>query len=90
MMFLCLVVVLATLSIVASFQLQSVQNGGSSFSLYMAKKLSFREDSRKKLVEGINVVANAVKVTLGPKGRILRIDWSILQTGVYRECTNQY
>ena len=37
--------------------------------LAMAKKLSFREDSRKKLVEGINVVANAVKITLGPKGR---------------------
>jgi len=37
--------------------------------LQMAKKLSFREDSRKKLVEGINVVANAVKITLGPKGR---------------------
>jgi hypothetical protein len=31
-------------------------------SLTMAKKLSFREDSRKKLVEGINIVANAVKV----------------------------
>merc|ERR1719331_671961 len=38
-------------------------------SLSMAKKLSFREDSRKSLVEGINVVADAVKVTLGPKGR---------------------
>lgn len=37
--------------------------------LQMAKKLSFREDSRKKLVEGINIVANAVKITLGPKGR---------------------
>jgi chaperonin GroEL len=35
----------------------------------MAKKLSFREESRKSLVEGINVVANAVKITLGPKGR---------------------
>ena len=32
-----------------------------STSLQMAKKLSFREESRKKLVEGINVVANAVK-----------------------------
>jgi len=40
-----------------------------SSSLSMAKKLSFREDSRKKLVEGINIVANAVKITLGPKGR---------------------
>lgn len=37
--------------------------------LQMAKKISFREDSRKKLVEGINIVANAVKITLGPKGR---------------------
>ncbi len=37
--------------------------------LGMAKKISYREDSRKKLVEGINIVANAVKVTLGPKGR---------------------
>mmetsp|Transcript_29323 Transcript_29323/g.40302 ORF Transcript_29323/g.40302 Transcript_29323/m.40302 type:complete len:576 (+) Transcript_29323:49-1776(+) len=37
--------------------------------LLMAKKLSFREESRRKLVEGINVVANAVKITLGPKGR---------------------
>ena len=34
-----------------------------------AKKVSFKEDSRKALVRGINQVANAVKVTLGPKGR---------------------
>lgn len=34
-----------------------------------AKKVSFREDSRKALVNGINKVADAVKVTLGPKGR---------------------
>ncbi len=34
-----------------------------------AKKVSFKEDSRKALVIGINKVANAVKVTLGPKGR---------------------
>jgi chaperonin GroEL len=34
-----------------------------------AKKVSFREDSRRALVIGINQVANAVKVTLGPKGR---------------------
>ena len=36
----------------------------ASSSLSMAKRLSFREDSRKKLVEGINIVANAVKVQL--------------------------
>ena len=34
-----------------------------------AKKVSFKEDSRRALVTGINQVANAVKVTLGPKGR---------------------
>jgi len=34
-----------------------------------AKLVSFEEDSRKKLVAGINKVADAVRVTLGPKGR---------------------
>lgn len=34
-----------------------------------AKKVSFKEDSRSALVKGINIVANAVRVTLGPKGR---------------------
>ena len=34
-----------------------------------AKKVTFREESRRALVEGINKVADAVKVTLGPKGR---------------------
>jgi chaperonin GroEL len=34
-----------------------------------AKKVSFREDSRRALVSGINQVADAVRVTLGPKGR---------------------
>ena len=34
-----------------------------------AKRVTFREESRKALVEGINKVADAVRVTLGPKGR---------------------
>ena len=33
----------------------------------MAKNVRLSEKSRQKLVEGINIVANAVKVTLGPK-----------------------
>nr|UXY86936.1 60 kDa heat shock protein, CPN60 protein [Cryptomonas paramecium] len=37
--------------------------------LYMAKKVTFGEESRKSLVNGINIVADAVKITLGPKGR---------------------
>lgn len=35
----------------------------------MAKNVRLSEKSRQKLVEGINIVANAVKVTLGPKVR---------------------
>lgn len=34
-----------------------------------AKDLKFSEDVRRKLVEGVNELADAVKVTLGPKGR---------------------
>jgi chaperonin GroEL len=34
-----------------------------------AKSVKFGNDSREKLVQGVNVLANAVKVTLGPKGR---------------------
>lgn len=35
----------------------------------MAKKIIFKEDARKALKLGLDKVANAVKVTLGPKGR---------------------
>lgn len=47
----------------------STTSGPSFAPLHMAKKVTFREESRQKLVDGINAVANAVKVTLGPKGR---------------------
>ena len=35
----------------------------------MAKKIIFEEEARKALLKGIDAVADAVKVTLGPKGR---------------------
>ena len=35
----------------------------------MAKKIVFQEEARKALLKGIDAVADAVKVTLGPKGR---------------------
>src|SRR6056300_1042768 len=35
----------------------------------MAKEILFGSDSRTKLIKGVDVLANAVKVTLGPKGR---------------------
>ena len=34
-----------------------------------SKSVKFGTDSREKLVQGVNTLANAVKVTLGPKGR---------------------
>jgi chaperonin GroEL len=34
-----------------------------------AKELKFREEARKAMLEGVDVLANAVRVTLGPKGR---------------------
>ena len=34
-----------------------------------AKEVRFSDDSRQRLVQGVNTLANAVKVTLGPKGR---------------------
>ena len=35
----------------------------------MAKDIEFSEDARKKLLNGVNKLADTVKVTLGPKGR---------------------
>jgi chaperonin GroEL len=41
-----------------------------------AKDVRFGEDARKKMLAGVNVLANAVKVTLGPKGRNVVLDKS--------------
>src|SRR5437867_7592539 len=38
------------------------------------KELKFNEDARRALERGVNVLANAVKVTLGPKGRYVVLD----------------
>jgi chaperonin GroEL len=35
----------------------------------MAKQIIFSDEARQKLVNGVNILANVVKVTLGPKGR---------------------
>ena len=35
----------------------------------MAKEVRFADDARQRMLKGVNVLANAVKVTLGPKGR---------------------
>ena len=40
----------------------------------MAKQIKYREDAREKLKIGVNKLADAVKVTLGPKGRNVLLD----------------
>lgn len=40
----------------------------------MAKDIYFNEDARKSLLSGVEKLSNAVKVTLGPKGRNVLID----------------
>ncbi len=40
----------------------------------MAKEIKFGEDARSSLLNGINKLANTVKVTLGPKGRNVVLD----------------
>jgi chaperonin GroEL len=49
--------------------LKTISKKSSLLSITMAKKVTFGEESRKSLVNGINAVADAVKITLGPKGR---------------------
>jgi len=41
-----------------------------------AKEVKFGDDARKRLVAGVNILANAVKTTLGPKGRNVVLDKS--------------
>src|SRR6266705_2469735 len=40
----------------------------------MAKQLSFNEEARRALKRGVDIVAEAVKTTLGPRGRNVAID----------------
>ena len=40
----------------------------------MAKQISYGEEARRMIIEGVNKLANAVKVTLGPKGRNVVLD----------------
>jgi chaperonin GroEL len=40
----------------------------------MSKQISFKEDARRHLKVGVDILANAVKTTLGPKGRNVALD----------------
>ena len=41
-----------------------------------AKDVRFGSDARSRMMEGVNILADAVKVTLGPKGRNVLLDKS--------------
>ena len=41
-----------------------------------AKEVLFGDDARGRMLEGVNILARAVKVTLGPKGRNVVVDKS--------------
>ena len=51
----------------------------------MAKQLSFSDDSREALEKGVNTVANAVKVTLGPKAKNVVIERKFGSPDVVRD-----
>src|SRR5690606_2448192 len=40
----------------------------------MAKQLVFKDDARRRLLQGVDALANAVSTTLGPKGRNVALD----------------
>ncbi|MDR2458545.1 MAG: chaperonin GroEL [Holosporales bacterium] len=42
----------------------------------MAKEIKFNSEARRKILDGVNALANAVKVTMGPKGRNVLIEKS--------------
>jgi len=51
----------------------------------MAKEIKFNSEARKKLKDGIDALADAVKVTLGPKGRNVIIEKSFGAPGITKD-----
>lgn len=51
----------------------------------MIRKVIFGEDAKDKLLAGVNTLANAVKVTLGPKGRNVIIDKNFINPHITKD-----
>lgn len=51
----------------------------------MAKQLKFNTQARESLLKGVNILADAVKTTLGPKGRNVMIDKGNGSIGVTKD-----
>ena len=52
----------------------------------MAKDVKFSDAARQLMLDGVNVLADAVKVTLGPKGRNVVLDKSFGAPTVTKDC----
>jgi chaperonin GroEL len=50
-----------------------------------AKIINFGEDARKKILSGVNILADAVKITMGPRGRNVAIDKSFGSPSVTKD-----
>ena len=46
------------------------------------KKILYQDDARRSLIKGMNIMVEAVSVTLGPKGRNVIILEDIIDTGI--------
>ena len=54
----------------------------------MSKQIEFNSDARSKLKAGVDALANAVKVTLGPKGRNVIIGKKYATPHVTKDCVS--
>ncbi len=52
-----------------------------------AKDVRFSDDARQRIFKGVNILANAVKATLGPKGRNAVLDKSFGAPTVTKDVT---
>lgn len=44
----------------------------------MAKLIAFNQEAREGILQGVNTLADVVKVTLGPRGRNVVLDLSLI------------
>ena len=54
-----------------------------------AKEVKFSEDARQRMLAGLNVLADAVKQTLGPKGRNVVLDKSFGAPTITKDLSRQ-
>ena len=54
----------------------------------MAKEIKFNIDARDELKKGVDALANAVKVTLGPKGRNVIIEKKFGAPHITKDCVS--